>query len=251
MNYPDIIVQARMTSSRLPGKVMKKILNKPMLFYLIERLKRVKKKRKIIIACTDKFKDDQIVSFCLKEKVLYFRGSERNVLERYYKASEYFKSNSVVRITADCPLIDEEIIDEVIEVFLESKIKYDYVSNMINPLLPLGMSVEIFSKKALNLAFEKAKKSYELEHVTPFFYNKNNSFNIKSVTYKKNLSHIRLTVDTIEDFELVSLIYKNLYVTKKNFSLKDVLKFLKKRPDYLKINEKIRQKHFKEVSKNV
>tara|TARA_X000000950_G_scaffold41682_1_gene45708 strand:+ start:15415 stop:16155 length:741 start_codon:yes stop_codon:yes gene_type:complete len=239
-SYPDIIVQARMSSTRLPGKVLKPILGKPMLFFLIERLKRVNYKDRIIIACSNNELDNSIINFCKKEKILFFRGSEDNVLQRFYQASKYYKIKNIVRITSDCPLIDPEIIDDVIFKFLNLS-KIDYVSNTIKPTYPLGMSVEVFTENALQKAVAIAKENFELEHVTPVFYMKKNFFNINSIISNKNQSEIRLTVDTKEDYNLIKIIYKKLYKKKIDFGLDDILHLLENNPELTKINNHIKQ----------
>ena len=229
-----------MASTRLPGKVLKPILGKPMLFFLIERLKRVKYKNRIIIACSNNDHDNPIINFCKKEKIPFFRGSENNVLQRFYQASKYYKIKNIVRITSDCPLIDPKIIDDVIVKFLNLS-EIEYVSNTIIPTYPLGMSVEVFTENALQKAIAIAKEDFEFEHVTPVFYMKKKLFNIKSIVSNKNKSETRLTVDTKEDYNLIKIIFKKLYKKKNDFDLNDILLLLENNPELTKINNHIKQ----------
>lgn len=229
-----IVVQARMGSSRLPGKVLKDIAGRPMLSYQIERLRRVKRAERIVVATTDQPADDAVERFCQKEKIACVRGSEHDVLARYHLAIERFPADVVVRITADCPLIDPAIVDEAIAAY-----EPDYVSNMLETTYPYGMAVEVFSAQALREAHREAKDPAEREHVTPFIYRHPERYRLRSLTMAPNLSHHRWTVDTPEDFELVSRLLKTL---KPHFTLQDVLAVLDEHPDWCAINAHVEQK---------
>lgn len=229
-----IVVQARMGSSRLPGKVLKDIAGRPMLSYQMERLRRVKRAERIVVATTDQPADDAVERFCQKEKIACVRGSEHDVLARYHLAIERFPADVVVRITADCPLIDPAIVDEAIAAY-----EPDYVSNMLETTYPYGMAVEVFSAQALREAHREAKDPAEREHVTPFIYRHPERYRLRSLTMAPNLSHHRWTVDTPEDFELVSCLLKTL---KPHFTLQDVLAVLDKHPDWCAINAHVEQK---------
>lgn len=229
-----IVVQARMGSTRLPGKVLKDIAGRPMLSYQMERLRRVKRAERIVVATTDQPADDGVERFCQKEKIACVRGSEHDVLARYHLAIERFPADVVVRITADCPLIDPAIVDEAIAAY-----EPDYVSNMLETTYPYGMAVEVFSAQALREAHREAKDPAEREHVTPFIYRHPERYRLKSLTMAPNLSHHRWTVDTPEDFELVSRLLKTL---KPHFTLQDVLAVLDEHPDWCAINAHVEQK---------
>ncbi len=229
-----IVVQARMGSSRLPGKVLKPILGRPMLSYQMERLRRAKRAERIVIATTDRPADDAVEAFCQKEKLACVRGSEDDVLARYHLALERFPADPVVRITADCPLIDPRLVDEAIGAY-----EPDYVSNMLEKTYPLGMAVEVFSAQALREAHREAKDPAEREHVTPFIYRRPERYRLKSLIMTPNLSGHRWTVDTPEDFELVSRLLKTL---KPCFTLHDVLAVLDEHPDWRAINAHVEQK---------
>lgn len=223
-----------MGSSRLPGKVLKDVAGRPMLSYQMERLRRVKRAERIVVATTDQPADDAVERFCQKEKIACVRGSEHDVLARYHLAIERFPADVVVRITADCPLIDPAIVDEAIAAY-----EPDYVSNMLETTYPYGMAVEVFSAQALREAHREAKDPAEREHVTPFIYRHPERYRLRSLTMAPNLSHHRWTVDTPEDFELVSRLLKTL---KPHFTLQDVLAVLDEHPDWCAINAHVEQK---------
>lgn len=237
-----IIVQARMTSTRLPGKVLKEVMGKPLLEYQIERLRRVSLADEIVIATTTNHSDQPIVDLCQKLNVSYYRGSEEDVLARYYEAAKLHRADVVIRVTSDCPIIDPQVIDQVIYYFLEHRNKYDYVSNSLTRTYPRGMDAEVFSFKVLNEAFLEALDKPEREHVTLFIYRHPERYNLSNVTYSENQSHHRWTVDTIEDFTLISKIITALYPSKPTFDLEDCLKLLFKKNDWSKINSHIEQK---------
>jgi len=237
-----IIVQARMTSTRLPGKVLKVIAGRPMLSYQIERLRRVQHADQLVIATTINDADEAIVALCVSEGIAYTRGSEHDVLSRYDDAAAQFRATTVVRITSDCPLLDPEIVDSAITTYYEPTGCYDYVSNMIEPTYPCGMSVEVMSARALHEANAEAKDQQEREHVTPFIYWRPDRFRLKSLTIQPNLSHHRWTVDTPEDFLLVSHIIETLYPIRPKFTMSDVLELLAKHPDWESINRHVMQR---------
>ena len=237
-----IVVQARMGASRLPGKVLKPILGRPMLAYQIERLRRCTTASRLVIATTDKPADDVVAAFCTREGVAFVRGSESDVLARYHAAIGAFPAQAVVRVTADCPLLDPELVDEVIGVYAAAAGRYDYVSNMLEKTYPYGMAVEVMSAKALDEAHREAKDPAEREHVTPFIYRRPERYRLKSLTTTPDLSRHRWTVDTPEDFELVSRILGELYARKPRFGMADVLALLEKHPDWPAINAHVAQK---------
>lgn len=241
-SYPIValIVQARMGASRLPGKPLLQVLDKPLLAYLIERLKRVKRASKLVIATTENENDLPIVTCGKNLSVDVFRGSENDVLSRYLAAAREMKADIIVRITADCPLIDPVIIDDAIHGFLQGSC--DYFSNVLKRTFPRGMDVEVFSRKALEEANLKAKLPSEREHVTLYIYRHPEHFQIKNFEREKDDSHLRLTVDTQEDFILIEKMIHALYRNNPHFGLVDMLDLLKKHPDWILINQHIAQK---------
>jgi spore coat polysaccharide biosynthesis protein SpsF len=231
-----LITQARMGSTRLPGKVMKNLLGAPMLEHFIARIKQAKHVQEIVIATTTHKRDDVIVNLAERLGVKSFRGSEDDVLGRYYGAAKRFKIDIIIRATSDCPLVDPQIIDEMVSMFLEEEI--DYLSNNLERTYPLGLDVEIFSFSALERAHKCADADFEREHVTPYIRNNPEIFKIKNKCLEKDFSNYRLTVDTKEDFELIARIYKEFSDKKEMFLLKDVLNLLERKPELVKINQK-------------
>ncbi len=245
-----IIVQARMTSTRLPGKVLKPVLGKPLLAYQIERLQRVKLANEIVIATTTNQTDEPIVELCNSLSVAYFRGSETDVLARYYQAATAHKADVVVRVTSDCPLIDPDVIDTAIAYYLQKPDSwqkpgfYDYVSNCLERSYPRGMDTEVFSFSVLQEAFLEATAPPDREHVTPFIYRQPERYRLGHVVYSEDCSHHRWTVDTPEDFELIEKILTKIYPENHNFTLADCLSTLKKYPEWYFINSHIEQKKY-------
>lgn len=235
-----IIVQARMTSTRLPGKVLKPIAGRPMLSYQMERLRRVGGAGRIVIATTTNATDDPIAAFCAAEGIACTRGSEHDVLSRYHEAAQRFAAGTVVRVTSDCPLLDPQLVDDAIAAFADGSC--DYVSNMIEPTWPYGMAVEVFSARTLAEAQAEARDDAEREHVTPFIYWRPGRYRLRSLTRTPDLSHHRWTVDTPEDFELVRRILETLYPARPDFTMADVLALLAEHPDWEAINRHVAQK---------
>lgn len=241
MQKTVVIVQARMGSKRLPGKVLKEIMGKPMLWHIAERVKRAKQIDEIVVATTNKKEDDDLQKFLVSTGISCFRGSEDNVLERYYLAAKKHRATTVVRLTADNPLVDPIIIDETISFFHNNTFRY--VSNAELPIgkrtLPLGLGCEVFSFKLLEEAYMNASEGYEKEHVTPYMYFKQNSIGCYSID--SDFSNYRFTVDTIEDFEHISEIYRQLYHGDHNFYLEDIIRLIDAHPEITRINAAIKQ----------
>ncbi|EPG75814.1 cytidylyltransferase [Leptospira fainei serovar Hurstbridge str. BUT 6] len=236
------VIQARMTSSRLPGKILKEILNKPLLEYQVERLRRVKEADGIVIATTINETDLPVVELCKKLDVPYYRGSEIDVLSRYYEAATYFGLNDIIRVTSDCPVIDPGIVSKVIKSYLESKNSIDYASNSLERSYPRGMDTEIFSYEALTRAHLEAREPAHREHVTAYIYANPDKFRLKSIVSSIDNSNFRLTVDTPEDFQLIKVIIEALYPKNHEFGIDEIINFLNEFPEHLKINEHVIQK---------
>ena len=234
----SIIIQARIGSSRLPGKILRNYKNYNLLKVLIQRLNKSKKVKNIIIATTKQKEDDRVVKFCLDNSLTYFRGSKNNVLNRYYKASRKYKVKNIIRITSDCPLIDPVILDKMILEFKKKKL--DYLSNTYPEpsTYPDGMDIEIFTFNSLKLANRYSTKKYEKEHVTVYIRN-NSKFKTFRSDLSKDNSHYRLTIDYLKDFNL----FKNIIdqFKKKIFYIRmnEIIKFLDKNPKLIKYQSKI------------
>lgn len=237
-----IIVQARTGSTRLPGKILKEVMGKPLLSYLLERLKRVVLCNEICVATTTKEQEQPIVDICSQLSVKVFRGSEENVLERYFLAAQNLNANAIVRITSDCPLIDPIEIDKLIAYYLANSGCYDYTSHGLERTYPMGMEAEIFSFDALKRTYQEAKSDSEKEHVTLYMRRNPALFRLGNLAYHENKKNHRWTVDTAEDFELIAKIIENLYPANFEFSLKDIIDICERNPQWQEINGHVIQK---------
>jgi len=236
MNF-CVFVQARLTSSRFKGKVLKKIKDNTLLNIILSRLKKSKKIDKIIVLIPDNKKNLSLKKILIKQKVLMFEGSEKNVLDRYFQASRKFKPKNIIRITADCPLVDFKIIDKMITIF-KSK-KCDYMSNTSPPTFPDGLDIEIFKTKALEKVWKTVKNKYDREHVTSFFKS-SNKFNILNLRNKEDYSHFRFTVDYREDLNFMKKIF-NYFSPSIYFSWKQVVKLSNVYPKWFLINRNLKK----------
>ena len=233
-----LIFQARANSQRLKNKIFKKIKDKTILELFINKILKTKRIDCVIEATTKNKKDDRTVKIAKKNKLNIFRGSEKNVLSRFYYAAKKFELDLIVRCNADCPFIDAKIIDKMIYNY---KKKYDYYSNILIPTFPSGMHIEIIKFSALEKAHFLAKNKSDTEHVTPFIYNNPSLFNIKNFKNKRNLSFHRWTLDYKEDLLFVKKVYEEIN-NNENFDMNDILRLLKKNPDIMKINYHIEKK---------
>ena len=234
------IIQARMNSTRLPGKVLLDINGRPMLSYMIERVRGAQCINQILVATSDEPQDDVLYDFCKKEDIVCYRGSLNDVLARYYKAAKAINCEVIVRLTADCPLIDPNIIDTIVKIYQSGS--YDYVANTAPPegrTFPDGMDVEVFSLQALENAWKQAKKPSEREHVTFYFWKNPELFSIFRYDLEVNLATYRLSVDYPEDFTVICSLLKGLYPQNHTFTMEDVIAFMEIHPDIVKKNAQI------------
>lgn len=236
-----VIIQARCGSTRLPSKVLLKLGNKTILEHVIDRIKETKFKKKIIIATTTKKIDRKIINYAKKNNCCFFTGSEKNVLNRYYKAANEFQIKTIIRICADSPFIDPLIIEKAVKIYKQNK--YDYVSNIIQPTYPAGMSVEIFNFHSLQKANNSLTTSIEKEHVTPYIYKNPKKFKIKNFKIHKKLKNYRFAIDYKEDYlasvEIIKII-NELKITR--IHLSKLVQIIKKYPFIKKINIKKKTK---------
>ena len=229
------IIQARMGSSRLPGKaLMKSDSGKPLLYYVINQLRYCSKIKNLVIATTTNQEDDEIEKFANNNSINVFRGKEKDVLDRYFQCAKKYSFSTIVRITSDCPLIDPQIVDKVIERFFSGN--YDYATNTLIRTFPIGTDAEVFSFSALETAWKNAQLPSEREHVTPHLRNKGN-FKTINVENDTNISNLRLTVDRIEDFELINEILNNLSINP--IHLENILELFSRKPELIEINKHI------------
>lgn len=235
-----------MGSERLPGKVLMTLQKKTILEHIVNRLRLSNNINDIIIATTINQEDEKIIELAKKINVKYFTGSEKDVLGRYYYAAKEYKSDIIIRITADCPLIDYEVLDKMLNIFIErhNEENIDFLSNtdVVEETFPRGLDIEIFTFAAIKRAFYEGKKEYEREHVTPYIYKNPNIFKLHGYMNEVNYSNYRLTVDTMEDFNLVKFIYDKCYSEKKYFNLNDVIEVFNDYPEIVNLNKDIKQK---------
>lgn len=220
-----------MGATRLPGKVLLKVNNITLLEYEIKRVQQAKKIDRIVVATTINKQDDKIAELCQQIKINCFRGSEQDVLDRYYQCSlKYPEYKNIIRITGDCPLIDPKVVDDVINFFEENS--FDYASNIEKETFPDGLDVEIFAKDALAESAKNAWLLSEREHVTQYI-RKNKKFKKGNLAAKKNYANFRLTVDNKEDFEVVEFLIKN---SSQTAGYLDYISLLEKNPQIMKKN---------------
>ena len=236
------IVQARMGSTRLPGKVMREAAGKPLLGHLLERLSYCQHLQKTIVATTTSARDNVIEDFCCSLGVAVYRGSEHDVLDRYYQAAKALGITCIVRVTSDCPLIDPELVDEKIAFFMNKLDDYDLITNR-HPLTYVdGLDFDLIPLQALDAAWKTARKPHQREHVVPFFW----EYGMRVLNFEDTrrlfYSH-RWTLDYVEDYELIKSIYSGLYKDGQRFTTTNVLQFLYANPQLSQINAKYLPRH--------
>ncbi|OGH87194.1 MAG: hypothetical protein A2206_01170 [Candidatus Magasanikbacteria bacterium RIFOXYA1_FULL_40_8] len=231
-----IIVQARMGSTRLPGKMMMSINGRPMVEYVFDRVGLSKLADEVWLATTVSAQDDVLAQWAEKNNIHYFRGSEDDVLDRYYQTAKQAEADIVARVTGDCPLADYEVIDQVIAEYKEGG--YDYVSNVHPPTYPDGLDMEVFSFEALEKAWKEAKLPSEREHVTPYIWENPDKFKMKNITAGQDFSAQRWTLDTKEDFELIEKIILECDRINSKCGMAEILEILATHSEWLKINDK-------------
>jgi len=228
------IIQARTGSTRLPKKVLEKIDNNlTVLDYVINQVKYSQNIEKIVVATTNLIEDDLICKYSNLQKIECFRGSSQDVLDRFYHCAKKYSVKTIVRITADNPLIDPNIIDSIIDGYE----KCDFITNTLERTFPYGTEVEVFSFSSLEKAWKIAKKPSEREHVTPFIRDPKNKFILKNFKNEKNISQLRYTIDKKEDLQLVKEIIKN--ISKKPILLQDIINLQKEKPKIFEINKNV------------
>ena len=236
-----IIIQARMTSSRLPGKVLLPLCGRTVLEVIFERLS--KYKRNIIVATTNDGTEKPIVEICRKNNIKYFCGEKDNVLKRYHDAAVAYKidySDVIVRVTSDCPLVDMSLLEKCVSMYQTGK--FDYVSNRINRTVPIGLDIEVFGMDILRKVYERASRDYEKEHVTPYIYLSNSDeFLIGSCEESDDSSMFRLTLDEDADYEAIKTVY-GLFDNKIFFSYSELIDLLRANPELQSINGSVLQK---------
>ena len=238
------IVQAHMGSTRLPGKVLRLIGERTMLARVVRRASRARSLSEVVVACSTEPDDAAIVRECDALGIRSFRGSDSDVLDRFLGASREFPADGYVRITSDCPVIDPEVVDMVVDRFVAGG--FDYVSNTVDRTFPRGLDTEVFSREGLEKVAASATVEYERVHVTPRFYRNPDQFRIGQVTQDADQSALRWTVDTPDDLAFLTAVYRELGGGD-TFSWRDVLALVQKRPDLADMNSHVRQKGIEEL----
>jgi spore coat polysaccharide biosynthesis protein SpsF len=240
------VIQARMGSSRLPGKVLKPLSGKPVLEWIIAHLRQSRRLDRIVVATTGEAQDSPIAALCERLDVSCYRGSELDVLDRYYQAARLHGLTHVLRITADCPFTDPLLVDEVIDAFLDAAQPPDFAANNFNRRYPRGTDVAMMSFEALERAWREAARDYERVHVTPYIREHPDKFRLLSIEGEQDYGHYRWTVDTPEDLALSEQIFDRLDHSL-GYSWQAVLKILHKEPELALINSHVRQKELHEL----
>ena len=241
MPVPKIltVVQARMGSSRLPGKVLLPLAGQPLLVRMVARVRRARLAGTVVVATTTEAADDAVAACCAAHGLPCFRGDALDLLDRHYQAARHYQADVVLKIPSDCPLIDPAVIDQVLRVYLEGEGRYDFVSNLHPATFPDGNDVEIMRFDALETAWREARRPLEREHTTPFFWENPDRFRLANVAWKTgqnfSMSH-RWTIDYPEDYTFISAVYDALYPAKADFGLNDILHLLAQRPDIAQLN---------------
>jgi spore coat polysaccharide biosynthesis protein SpsF len=251
-----------MGSSRLPGKVLLDLAGEPMLRRVVERTRRAKTIHRVVIAITIEPADDPLADYCERQAYPVYRGSLHDVLDRYYQAARWSGAETIVRITADCPLIDPEVIDRTVEAFRGAPLPhleclnpglpggYMFCANRLPPpwgrTYPIGLDTEVCAFHDLETVWKEAQLPHQREHVMPYFYDHQERFKILLVHHEKDLGALRLTVDTAEDLELLRQVYAR-FASRDDFSWLEVLSLLESEPALLAINAQVQHKHYQQV----
>jgi len=234
-----IIVQARMASTRLPGKVMLPVLGKTILGLMIERLQMIQHQATVVIATSVNPEDDIIEQEAHLLNIPCYRGDQNNLLDRHYQAALQHNAGVVLKIPSDCPLIDPQAIDRVLTYFFEQDTRPDYVGNLHPATWPDGNDVEIMTMACLKQAWENAEKNLELEHTTPYIWENPQLFSIGNVSWETGLDYSmshRFTIDYQEDYLFIKRVFEELYPVNKSFSCNDILDLLDRKPEIYQIN---------------
>lgn len=235
------IMQARMGSTRLPGKVLLDIGGEPMLQRDMNRLQRAKTLDQIVVATTKESQDDRLADLCAERQWTCFRGSTNDVLDRYYQAAVRYEADVIIRITSDCPLIEPELVDALVSQFLTSLPKFDYMANFFpRRTFPRGLDAEVFTMAALARAWREDQNPATREHVTPYIYQLPKQFAVGGFSSDVDYSFHRWTVDTPEDLALVRRIYDHFGHDR--FNWQDVLSLLSENDAWLQLNQHVEQK---------
>ena len=240
---PVAIVQARLGSTRLPGKILMPLRGKPMLWHIVHRVRSTPSIAEVVVATTDEARDEPVVAFCQSAGIPCFAGSETDVLDRFYQTAKQHRADPVLRITGDCPLADPGVIERVLALFATGKFDHVGVATGAGALhetqgrFPDGLDAECFSFAALERAWKEATATSDREHVTPYIWREPGRFRVGTLRPDADYSQLRWTVDNADDFRFISRVYDALYSESRVFGMEDVLRFLAEHPDASNINQ--------------
>lgn len=240
---PTAIIQARMRSSRLPGKVLRPLLGRPMLAHIVERVRACQGIATVVVATSDRESDEPIRRMCAEHGILCFAGSEEDVLDRFYQAAVRFGGDPLIRITADCPLVDPELLSKLVVYYQTGSYDHVGVATGAGALFlgqrryPDGLDAECFSLAALERAWREATSAPDREHVTPYMWRHQDLFRCGQLTSPHDYSQLRWTVDNEADFDLIARLYEALYRPERPFVMEDVLRYLASHPELSATNE--------------
>ena len=237
-----VILQARMGSTRLPGKVLKLLGGMTLLEYILHRLESRRRSDPIVVATTTDTRNDAVADLCRRAATACFRGSEDDVLDRYYHAAVQYAADVVVRITADCPFIDPAVTDMTVNAYLHRTAPCDGATNTVRRTYPRGLDTEAFPIAVIRKVWEEAREPSAREHVTPYIYMHPERFTVTDVTQNEDLSHLRWTVDEEADLAFAREVYRRLYRPGAVFLMNDIVAVLTKNPALIAINAAVRQK---------
>jgi len=230
------IVQARMASTRLPGKVLRDICGKPMLWHIVRRIQHARYIDDVVIACTASGDDDALNEFAVSNALGIYRGSENDIVDRILKAGQVYHADSIVRIWGDCPLVDPKLIDKVLSEFAD---KYDYANTFNPPTYPVGIDFEVYSRKTLERIWNETNDMFYRQYPFEYVYGNSTSFKTLYDNNAEDVSNIDLTVDYLEDLELVREVFKGLHREESVFDLADILGFLEAHPELEATNDRL------------
>ena len=246
----NAIIQARMNSARLPGKTMMDIEGLPLLKHVVDRTDKSKEIDNCIVATTSNQSDDIIIDYCIENEINYFRGSEENVLSRFYNCAKEYNTDIIVRVTADDPFVDYQLIDFSVKK-LKDNLELDYVSNTIKPTYPFDLDIESFKFSALKKAYNEAELESDKEHVTPYIWRNDKIFNLHNFLNDIDYSHLRWTIDEEEDLNFAKEIFNQLYKNNRFFLMNDIIELTKKKEwiNDLLLNTKRDEAYNKQIQK--
>jgi spore coat polysaccharide biosynthesis protein SpsF len=250
MSNPRVvaIIQARMKSTRLPGKVLVLIQRDPMLTWVVERARLAKTVDEVVVATTTDASDDAVVNHCADLDFTIFRGDPDDVLDRYWNTAEEFNADIIVRLTADCPLIDPELIDDTVKALMDEEHPIDFAATRLpwKRTYPIGLDVEVCTREALHIAWQEAAETHQREHVMPYLYENPDQFRILLLNVEEDYGDLRWTVDTKEDLAFIREIVARL-PDRSSFRWRDVLSIVTKEPELQAINAGVVHKNHRDV----